>query len=114
MYYDDTGEGFAYNDGSGSAVTDEWMGCLLNYYAKVTNLLMCPSTQYYNGTLDFQGIGNASTSWDHVNQGGTTSLMGGYGINGWLYDANAQADFGFSQAGTFGKHNTIPRPSQTP
>jgi prepilin-type N-terminal cleavage/methylation domain-containing protein/prepilin-type processing-associated H-X9-DG protein len=114
MYYDDTGQGFAYNDGSGNAVTDEWMGCLMNNFAKATNLLMCPSTQYYNGALDSQGIGNANTSWYDVNQGGTTALMGGYEINGWTYDANAQSSYGFSGPSLFGSHNSIPRPSQTP
>ncbi len=74
MDYDETGGGFAYNDGSGNAVTDEWMGCLLNYFAKATNLLMCPSTQYYNGAVDSQGIGDAKTSWYDVNQGGLRRL----------------------------------------
>jgi prepilin-type N-terminal cleavage/methylation domain-containing protein/prepilin-type processing-associated H-X9-DG protein len=119
MYYEDTGQAFGYNDGSGSGNNDEWMGCLLNYYAKVTNLLMCPSTHPYNGAIDDSlgsgSQGTANTSWYDLQGGtGTTLMMGSYGINGWLYDQAAQSEYGFSGPGVFGRHNTIPRPSQTP
>jgi prepilin-type N-terminal cleavage/methylation domain-containing protein len=116
MYYDDTGEGFAYNDGSDpTAANTVWMGCLGNYYARVTNLLMCPSAQNYNTAVDSAGVGNANTAWSWFGTMGAGSLQGGYGIDGWLYDEPQQyLNMDNDSAGYFGKHNTIPRPSQTP
>jgi len=109
MYYDDTGQAFAYGDGSGDAATDVWVGCLEDYFAKVTNLVRCPSTAPYNGAVNMNNVGNANTEWYN----GTS--MGGYGINGWLYDQLAQNDYAKNYpASQFGSHNTIPRPSQTP
>jgi prepilin-type N-terminal cleavage/methylation domain-containing protein len=50
MYYDETGQAFAYDDGTGSGASNVWIGCLQNYYANAAKVLMCPSTQAYNAS----------------------------------------------------------------
>jgi prepilin-type N-terminal cleavage/methylation domain-containing protein/prepilin-type processing-associated H-X9-DG protein len=114
MYYDDTGQAFAYDDGSDpTAKTGLWMACLLNYYSKVTNLLICPATKtpLPAPPAGTDVTGNGDTTW--VWGGSTPAYEGGYGQNGWLYDQGAY-DVISDPVNYFGKHNTLPRPSQTP
>jgi len=115
MYYDDTGEAFAYNDGGDpSASSGLWMACLLNYYAKATNLLVCPATKPLSAAAiagNSEVSGNANTMWFWGNT--TPAYEGGYGQNGWLYD-QSDADPVQDPPNYFGKHNTMARPSQTP
>jgi prepilin-type N-terminal cleavage/methylation domain-containing protein len=113
MYYDDTGEAFGYDDGSDpTATTGIWMACLLNYYARATDLLVCPLTTAPSpppgaGT---SLSGNANMEWNFPS---TPVFLGSYGQNGWLYDQSANDPI--SDPGNyFGKHNSIPKPSQTP
>jgi prepilin-type N-terminal cleavage/methylation domain-containing protein/prepilin-type processing-associated H-X9-DG protein len=113
MYYDDTGKAFAYDDGGDPTAANElWVGCLLNYFAKATNLLLCPATKYLKPTPAAGSLvsGNADTTW---NWGSTPPFEGSYGLNGWTYDQSIN-DPVQDPANYFGKHNTIPRPPATP
>lgn len=117
MYYGDTGQPFSYDDGSGAANSLQpaliWMGCLLPYFANSTNLLLCPSTHYQSPAplAATDVLGYADTTWNWGPR--TPMIQGSYGLNGWLYDQSL-SDPVQSPLNYFGKHNTIPRPSQTP
>ena len=65
MYREDTGQAFAYGDsGDSTGNYDLWVGCLQSYYAKVTNVLICPATRLQIPPPSAgSGLGNADTAW---------------------------------------------------
>jgi prepilin-type N-terminal cleavage/methylation domain-containing protein len=116
MYNDDTGEAFSYNDGSDPNDTHSiWMGCLLSYYAKATNLLMCPSTHVQLPTPQSDSCGTADKAWYWPASGTSPAYNGSYGLNGYLYDIGSIAAGDTSDTtGFFGKPGDIQRPAMTP
>ena len=83
LYTTDFQKFFAYNNGG----TSLWMGTLLDYYAKASNIRLCPSagtnTTYF-GPTGANKNGRADTAWNWY--GSATNWQGSYQVNGWLYN----------------------------
>jgi prepilin-type N-terminal cleavage/methylation domain-containing protein/prepilin-type processing-associated H-X9-DG protein len=83
MYMEDAGQMFAYADPDLNPES-LWMGCLINYYAQVASVRICPSAPDKgnpSGTLN--PAGTADSAWYWNPQG--TNYVGSYAINGWMY-----------------------------
>jgi prepilin-type N-terminal cleavage/methylation domain-containing protein/prepilin-type processing-associated H-X9-DG protein len=77
-------------------VNSEWIGPMIDYSAKATNLIICPTaaTPPAPGSIpDAVGAGSQNASADHCyirgtlkdNTSGATQVSGSYACNGWLY-----------------------------
>lgn len=80
-------------DGSFFGKNSEWMGSMMDYFAKSTNLMVCPSASQvsppgFSTTMGAGGqVGSASYSY-YRNLNGTgpiPSITASYTYNGWLY-----------------------------
>lgn len=75
----------------------EWMGTLMEYFAKATNMLVCPSTTAtvgagsgVNNAMGSSANGAANLAY-YVSLNGTApipSIVCSYQYNGWLYQTN--------------------------
>jgi prepilin-type N-terminal cleavage/methylation domain-containing protein/prepilin-type processing-associated H-X9-DG protein len=116
MYNDDTGEAFAYDDGSDP--NNLWVGCLKNYFGGKNDLVLrCPVTVTNSATVaGGYADGDAATEWS-INSG-LISIQASYGMNGWMYDESAAEQTALvgmpNFQDHFGKLPTIPFASQTP
>jgi prepilin-type N-terminal cleavage/methylation domain-containing protein len=120
MYYSDTGSLLAYADPS--FPNGIWMATLINNYANVDGVRLCPlavssnsppSANYGPGNGD---TGTADRSWWRpvTPPGGTTKVFAGsYGYNGWLYYDAAARGATYPQY-LFRKEAAIQRPALTP
>lgn len=82
MYVTDNRTFFQYNNGSSGL----WMGTLVDYYSKVSNLRFCPAATtntIYFGPTGANKNGRADTAWNWYGTG--TNWQGSYQVNGWLY-----------------------------
>ncbi len=109
-YMEEAGKPFAYSDPAfpGSL----WMGTLINYYAKASQLRLCPATHEPSPVPAANDAGAANLAWVW-GQNLVPPMTGSYAINGWFYDgpdrgAAAQPNW------LFGKESNIQKPSQTP
>jgi len=72
----------------------EWIGPLIDYFAKATNMILCPTaaTPAPPGTTQTEGTGQTGTA-NHSyiradlsgGNSGATAVDGSYQANGWLY-----------------------------
>lgn len=105
MYVTDTGKTMPY-----SGTEDLWMKKLINYYAAVNKVRVCPvapdqfSWRQQSKLLD--GFGMADQAWQWVY--GTTNYQGSYALNGWFYNGAQDA------AREFRTESAIQVPSKTP
>lgn len=127
MYIDETGEAFAYADAdSPDGNNSLWMGSLIEYYAAVDNIRLCPSaplrqTLPYLGATNPGGTNDAAWIWT-LPYPTKPQLAGSYALNGWLYDAgvfNAPNGATITPAHTypqwlFTKESNIQFPTLTP
>lgn len=129
MYMDETGEAFAYADSDPNSPEGNnslWMGSLVEYYAAVDNIRICP-TAPLRQTLPYLGQGNPSgtndAAWIWTLPYPTKpQLAGSYGLNGWLYDSGVFHPVNGTTITVadnnppwfFGKESNIQFPSQTP
>jgi prepilin-type N-terminal cleavage/methylation domain-containing protein len=110
-YLADTGKPFAYADPA--TPNRLWMGSLIDYYAAVNKVRLCPSTHEPPPPIPSANVGGAADlAWDW-GQSVTPPLTGGYAINGWLYDSTV-LNFGERQDYLFGKESAIEKPTLTP
>jgi prepilin-type N-terminal cleavage/methylation domain-containing protein/prepilin-type processing-associated H-X9-DG protein len=119
MYVNDYGHGIGDNAPSGS--TGSWFINFLDYYARGTNLLVCPTTdQSATGINNFAG--NAITPWCKTDyKGNNAAYFGSYVINGWFDTEdgmNGQGD-PINNSPTYNslfflKDSSVSNPSQTP
>jgi len=115
----------------------EWMGCLMNFYAKATNMMTCPTARdpapgppFPAGVHNFGNPGGITGSANncYISELTVMSPVGmtincSYTYNGWFYtgantgDATVvAAGMGLTDAGSwmFGKDTSVQTPSQTP
>ena len=116
MYFGETGSFLRYSD---PALPDTlWMGSLINYYAKVDAVRLCPSTKPRSpmpavGTGS--AVGNCEIAWVWNPQGAPRLYTGSYAINGWMYnDKYFRPDHSPEERYAFKKEAGIQRPAQTP
>jgi len=110
-YLADTGKPFAYADPA--TPNKLWMGSLIDYYAAVNKVRLCPSAHEPPAPIPNANLGGAADlAWDW-GQSVTPPLTGGYAINGWLYDSTV-LDFGENTQYLFGKESAIEKPTLTP
>ncbi|MBU6410816.1 MAG: prepilin-type N-terminal cleavage/methylation domain-containing protein [Verrucomicrobia bacterium] len=111
MYVTDNNQFIQPDQGMGSFLgpNGEWMGALMDYYSRATNLLLCPtaSAQPPGASRDGrtgpfrEGMGQTGTANTHYirdlfapNGPGTSGwrfICGSYQANGWLYSSNGLA-----------------------
>ena len=114
MYATDSGSHAAYTNANDPHVL--WMGS--DYYAKVKQIFVCPTTPTPSPVPPHDVWGAADRAWvwgsgrspaDIV----TNPVPGSYALNGWLYD---RAMFGAAPHPEYmmGKQSLIQKPSQTP
>ena len=95
MYEDDNQKFIQPNDSAYLGNNSEWIGPMIDYSSKVTNVILCPvaGRPAPTGSTISLGAGNANGTADHSYirgglSGGTsglTSIGGSYACNGWLY-----------------------------
>ena len=134
MYVNDNGK-FIEPDTAGSFLGDqgEWMGNMIDYYSKATNVLLCPTApDALNAPLVTMGGGQVGAA-DHCYYRSLngTALSGwalvncSYQCNGWLYtDSNGKgkgdgpgietAHSANDPAWYYGKEASMERPVNTP
>lgn len=114
MYATDSGSHAAYTNANNPHIL--WMGS--DYYAKVRNIFICPTTPAPSPVPPHDVWGAANRAWvwgsgrspaDIV----TNPVPGSYALNGWLYD---RPTFGGAEHPEYmmSKQSSIQRPSQTP
>jgi prepilin-type N-terminal cleavage/methylation domain-containing protein len=88
-----------------------WMETLIQYYARVDAVRLCPSAQQPLKPVRTQGT--AANAW-YWNQG-KTNWAGGYAINGWLYTIKGATMYGVSEPQKYFTSDTsIRSTSRTP
>jgi prepilin-type N-terminal cleavage/methylation domain-containing protein len=123
MYANDTGKTLSYSDPNYQ--NGVWIGTLIDYYAKVDQVRVCPvaseinnppSANYSAGSGD---TGTADRAWWRPvtsSSGIVRVYTGSYAYNGWLYydaAARAKSDPNGDQY-LFHKEAAIQHPTQTP
>lgn len=113
MYSSDSGFFVQYDSGNlgGSSL---WMGTLINYYAKVNDVRLCPSapSKPPAPTANTFGSCDAAWTWGQV----TPALQGSYALNGWLYadKASFRTDITNPEDYLFKKESSIQKAVLTP
>jgi len=100
MYQSDFGKGVEYD------WTSLWMKTLIDYYASVAAVRLCPSAAATNAT----GEADAAHAWVW----GADSYVGSYAINGWLYSDSGYVNGPDDVPRYFTSDTTMPTPSRTP
>lgn len=84
MYVDEIGVWVGPLDLNPGSSDGDWMGAMLNYYSKATNVLLCPSApDKGNPTPGMNSSGKADAAW-HWALSNPTNYAASYGINKWL------------------------------
>ena len=103
LYVQDNNQYIQPNGGTYAGNGSEWMGCLFGYFAKSTNVMLCPSaatpeTRATTGNGPYNEgntTGSANTAFNRAVSGGTsgwTSISASYQANGWFYFDGAKGD----------------------
>ena len=125
MYMGDYGRAITDNSVGGSS--GAWIVNLIDYYAKSTNLIICPSAQQpWPVAIPGPGYnandGSADTRWhkqiDAGDGKGALDYYAGYGYNGWFYikpdNVTPQGDGTGTPQYYFVKESSIQYSAQTP
>ena len=86
MYSGDMGVLLSYN--TPSYQNGIWIGTLIDYYAKVDNVRLCPSAPDKTNPLGDDNPGNVEIAWSRTVKllNGTQKVYrGSYAYNGWMY-----------------------------
>jgi len=117
MYAGDAGHYVRYSD---PALPDTlWMGTLINYYAKVNAVRLCPSAPEKKPLPTVNTVGYCDQAWVWAN-GLPTPWTGSYAFNGWLYTevdqqlAKFRSDVPNGTSYLFQKESRVEKPSLTP
>jgi prepilin-type N-terminal cleavage/methylation domain-containing protein/prepilin-type processing-associated H-X9-DG protein len=68
-----------------SASGNLWMGTLIDQYAAVEKVRLCPTAQDTNWVAPPGAAGAFDKAWVHAGSAGSPNLSGSYAFNGWLY-----------------------------
>jgi prepilin-type N-terminal cleavage/methylation domain-containing protein len=111
MYNSDLGKLLSYN--TPTYQNGVWMGTLIDYYAKVDNVRLCPAaTRELPGLAD--GPGNANTAWRrNTTSAPIKTFTGSYAYNGWAYGEPVVTGSSAPQY-VFRNETSIQKPVQTP
>jgi prepilin-type N-terminal cleavage/methylation domain-containing protein len=114
MYANDGGLFVGYTNANlpGSSL---WMGTLINYYAKVDNVRLCPAAPPKPPLPTGNTAGNCDRAWTWGSS--TPILRGSFALNGWLYlDKAAQfrTDVANADNYLFKRESAIQKPALTP
>jgi len=113
MYVSDCGFFVAYvnNNVPGASL---WMGTLINYYAKVDNVRICPSAPAREPLKTANAAGNCEAAWTWGQS--TPVLRGSYALNGWLYadKASFRNDIPNPENYLFKRETAVQKPVLTP
>ena len=117
MYASDYGKFFSYSGGSYAAVGGPslWMGTLIEYYAKVDDLRLCPTAMKPAREGVSNPFGSADTRWRWTSA--DPDMEGGYALNGWMYtdrDITFRSDIPNINNYTYKKEERIEDPAKTP
>ena len=106
LYANDFGKALPYE----SATKDIWLALLIEHYAQVHAIRLCPSaSEVRPGTSWYAKDMNAAWTWPSQAKPGT-NYIGSYGMNGWLY-----SDVGdYNGPPYFPNFSAIPKPVLTP
>jgi prepilin-type N-terminal cleavage/methylation domain-containing protein len=111
MYFNDTGTALQYNDPNYQ--NGVWVGTLINYYAKVAEVRMCPLTPARTTAVGMDTYGASDQTWARASTTPGFHIEGSYAYNGWLY-ADPAARASGDPGKMFRKEASIQKPSQTP
>lgn len=118
MYASDTGGYVSYSNPLLPGTL--WMGTLLNLYAKIDSVRICPTAPSPVKPTNADVAGNCATAWTWYDAASGTApahlYLGSYAINGWLYRL-APGDPDYGAHGTqyyYGKETAVKNTSQTP
>jgi len=113
MYANDSGKTLPYQ-----LSTDLWMKALIDRYASVDQLRLCPAAIYNPKVPAGQGTVAAAWVWGTALRPGTKQPLwtGSYALNGWMYGGDwPDLQGGFpSVKNAFRAETDISQPSQTP
>ena len=84
----------------------DWMGAMLAYYAKATNVLFCPLAPAMANPSNQNAAGKADSSWHWVLS--TPQYASSYGYNDWLTGPNS------SDTHYFANDTQVKQPGMTP
>lgn len=120
MYSTDTHGFIGYSDPTLPGTL--WMGTLINLYAKVDAVRLCPSTKEPTPLTAASSVGNCGTAWAWYDNGSgppahqAKTYSGSYAINGWLYKlAPGETEWsGHGKDYYFGNDSAVAHPDQTP
>ena len=111
LYQNDSGESpgsIAYG-----TVSSLWMETLINHYARVAAVRLCPSAPARTPVPADTIQGDVVTAWFWKGKG-TTNYSGSYAINGWLYTVEGAQQYFSDRPKYFVKDTAIKSPSKTP
>ena len=110
LYQNDTGASpgsIAYN-----AVESLWMETLIQHYARVSSIRLCPNAPPRSPLPSGTTAGDAATAWFWALS--STNYSGSYGMNSWLYTYEGAKQWDSDQSKYFLKDTAIQFPSRTP
>jgi hypothetical protein len=105
MYQQESGSAIGYGK-----VENLWMETLINEYAKVNAVRLCPSAPL--PVKPQQTLGTAANAWFWDLS--ATNWTGGYAINGWLYTIKGASFYVPEPAKYFSSDAAISKTAQTP
>ncbi len=111
MYINDTGSALTYSDPNYN--NGVWVGTLLIYYAKSTEVRLCPLTPARLTSVGSDTYGTSDTTWGRASSTVGFKIEGSYAYNGWLY-ADPAARASSDPSKMFRRESAIQKPSQTP
>jgi prepilin-type N-terminal cleavage/methylation domain-containing protein len=109
MYFTDTGSMPAYTDPRYPGGI--WLGTLIDYYAKVDQVRLCPAAPEPSPLPTADGQGTADIAWVRWTSDKAKRFTGSYAMNGWFYVDKA---IGGPTSNLFKKESAVEKPSQTP
>jgi prepilin-type N-terminal cleavage/methylation domain-containing protein len=80
MYQNDNGKGIGY-----TSENELWMSTLLQNYANVNAVRLCPIAQDVTTTGGENPPGDAAHAWNYTTATNLTNPTGSYSMNGWFY-----------------------------
>jgi prepilin-type N-terminal cleavage/methylation domain-containing protein len=116
MYYDDNHTFIGPISNDPNASQGDWMGTMLSYYGKATNLIICPCAPANWGTppgtnTNINGTSTSAWYWGIS----APAYAGSYGINKWLASSVLYPISPVSlETNYYEKESNIARPAMTP
>jgi prepilin-type N-terminal cleavage/methylation domain-containing protein len=114
MYMNDTGRMISHHPGGFSGPDRIWLETLVQNYAQVRDVQLCPVAREKAPLTDVMNWGTADTAWTYVPDA-TATYRGSYTINGWLYsDDDPYHNTAADASKRFMRDTDVQYPSLTP